>query len=246
MADASLRYFRGLGKFDGISSSVLKITAITAMVLDHMSVLFFGAGPTVFRIIGRIAFPIFAFMISEGVRYSGNIRKYAVRLFAFALISEIPFDVGMASEFIDFSKQNVYFTLLLGLLSSVVLKKLKEKNLTYLGIFTTVIFALTALIIKSDYGFTGVAVISVYYLFGELSGGARVLAFAAASLLTCIAVTPGGIGLNILQIPAVFSVIPIVLYNGKKGFKMNKYIFYAFYPVHISILTILARVICRG
>lgn len=246
MADASLRYFRGLGKFDGISSSVLKIIAITAMLLDHMSVLFFGTGLTVFRIMGRIAFPIFAFMISEGVRYSGNIRKYAVRLLVFALISEIPFDIGLASGFIDFSKQNVYFTLLSGLLSSVVFKKLKEKKLTFLGVFTTGLFALTALVIKSDYGFMGVAVITVFYLFGELSGMARIAGFSFAALLTCIAVMPEGIGLNILQLPAVFSVIPIVLYNGKKGFKMNKYVFYAFYPVHISILTILARVIFRS
>lgn len=243
MADTSLSYFRGLGKFSGISSSALKIIAITAMVLDHLSVLFFGTGPTTFRIIGRIAFPIFAFLISEGVRYSGNIRKYAVRLFAFALISEIPFDIGFASEFIDFSKQNVYFTLLLGLLSSVVIKKLKEKQLAFLCFFTTFIFALAALIIKSDYGFMGVVVISVYYFFGELSGGTRIAAFSFAALFTCIAVEPEGIGLKILQFPAVFSVIPIVLYNGKKGFKMNKYVFYAFYPVHISILTILARAI---
>lgn len=247
MDNSNSIYFRGVGKFSGFSSSVLKIIAITAMVLDHGYVLFIGKSLfSVFRVVGRTAFPIFAFMISEGARYSGNKKKYALRLLIFALISEIPYNIAFGSSFVDFGKSNVYFTLLLGLISIWLIQIFREKKIAFVGIFTTVLLAFSAILLNSDYGFMGVIVITLYYLAGEKRGGSRVISFVMIALMTGICIdipfNPWYL-LNIPQMPAVLSAIPLSLYNGKKGFKMNKYVFYWFYPIHIIILTILARVI---
>lgn len=121
--------------FGGISGSTLKLFAIITMLIDH-------TGATVIRAIlqhpditydaalkatwqsiysmsrsiGRFAFPVFCFLLVEGFLHTRNVYKYAGRMFLFALISEIPFDIALKSGWYDPSKQNVYFTLLIGLL----------------------------------------------------------------------------------------------------------------------------------
>ncbi|MBE6716727.1 MAG: hypothetical protein E7573_07385 [Ruminococcaceae bacterium] len=244
--------------FRGLSGSVLKMIAMAAMLTDHISVVFFGPDMTVLRLIGRMAFPIFAYLIGEGVRYSKDIKKYALRLFIFALISEIPYDMAFSGSFFSFEKQNVYFTLLAGLISVVILRKLKEHKLGFLGIFTTALVAVVPLVIASDYGFMGVVIITLFYVFGGSAGFIRAGGFllcCAASCFAIVLISPDMIGLDMIpfsipipgivssQIYSILAVIPLMLYNGEKGFKMNRYFFYAFYPVHILILGIIGMFI---
>ena len=112
-------------RFAFLSSSTLKIIAMAAMVLDHYSVIFNGTESTVFRHIGRIAFPIFAFLIAEGAKRSKNKLKYAIRLLAFAFISEVPYDWAFYGEILHIEKQNVYFTLFLDLIVVIIIKMLE-------------------------------------------------------------------------------------------------------------------------
>jgi hypothetical protein len=129
-----------------ISGSTLKLIAIITMLIDHTaavvlekiivagessntiaydSVLYFIY--VLMRMIGRLAFPIFCFLLVEGFLHTRSVRKYAIRLAAFALISEIPFDLALFGEPFYFNYQNVFFTLLIGLLVMIGFKFISEK-----------------------------------------------------------------------------------------------------------------------
>ena len=214
------------------------------MTIDHASVIFIGTSPTIWRLIGRIAFSIFAFLIAQGVKHSKSNFKYALRLLLFAFISEIPYDFAFYGSIFTTEKQNVYFTLFLGLLSIIILEKLQKINLDILAVFSTVFFASAAMILRTDHGFMGVVVITLMYVFSQVKTSARYAGFALSSLLTCFAVTSS---LNFAFIPqqayATLSVIPIAFYNGKRGKKINKYTFYVFYPLHILVLVLIKKFI---
>lgn len=224
--------------FQILSSSWLKVIAITAMVIDHASVIFLGEESTVWRAIGRIAFPLFAFMIAQGAVKTRNKLKYALRLFAFAFISEVPFDFGFYGEVFYFESQNVYFTLFLGLLSVITYEYFRKKQLSFIAAFSSLAFAMGAYFLKSDYGFMGVIVITLMAVFSHCKIPSRYIGFAFSSLLTAVAfVPPLMAGIIPTQVYAVFSAVPLSLYNGKRGFHISKYFFYAFYPVHILVLS---------
>lgn len=224
-------------KFGFLSSNWLKIIAMTAMVIDHWSVIFIGPETTVWRYIGRIAFPIFAFMIAEGAVHTKNKLLYAARLLAFAVISEVPFDMAFNGAYLEFTHQNVFITLFLGLISVYCLDFFRKKGLGALGVVTTLACALAALFLESDYGFMGVVVIALMYVFSTVKTGVRYLGFAIAGFMTSIVyVFPLSFGFISSQVYAALCFIPLSLYSGKRGRKMNKYFFYAFYPVHILIL----------
>ncbi len=229
----------------GLSSSVLKIIAITAMLIDHTAVVMISPDPSVLRNIGRIAFPLFAFMIAEGARHTRDIKKYALRLLLFAFISEIPFDMAFGSGFLDFSKQNVYFTLLAGLVSVYLIRLFKEKKLTYLGIFTTLIIASAAMLMSTDYGFTGVIVITLFYVISDYPKSVKCIGYILITLLTVVVILPRFpyIAIAPTQIFAVISAVILIFYNGQKGFKINRYFFYAFYPGHIIILALIRLIV---
>ena len=224
-------------KFGFLSSNLLKIIAMAAMVVDHASVIFIGPETNVWRHIGRIAFPIFAFLIAEGAVHTKNKFLYAARLLAFAVISEVPFDMAFNGTYLEFTKQNVFFTLFLGLISVYCLDFFRKKSLDALGIITTIICGLGAFFLKSDYGFMGVIVIALMYMFSTVKTGVRYLGFALTGLMTSIVyVFPLSFGFLQSQVYAALCFVPLSLYNGKRGRKMNRYFFYAFYPVHIIIL----------
>ena len=97
----------------GLNSFQLKCIAIVTMLIDHIGAIIF---PTQmgFRIIGRFSFPIFCFLLVEGFHHTKDVKKYMIRLGIFALISEIPYDLAFRNVFLEFERQNVFFTLLLG------------------------------------------------------------------------------------------------------------------------------------
>ncbi len=108
-----------------LSGSDLKIIAVIAMFLDHLAAtvlvrclvtgVFWDQAAwyevyQVMRNIGRVAFPIYCFLLVEGFIHTSDRRKYALRLFLFALISEIPFDLAFNAQVLEFGYQNVFFT----------------------------------------------------------------------------------------------------------------------------------------
>ena len=235
-------YFKGKTKFRGISSSFLKIFAIALMCIDHFSVAFFGQDTTVLRIIGRVGFPLFAFMIAEGARLTKSREKYMLRLLAFAFVSEIPFDYFVSASVFNIYYQNVFFTLFFGLFVIWCYDLLKTKNLGFLGVLPLIAACVGAAFLNTDYGATGVLCIFLFYVFAEKDFTARLTAYAVSIAVLSVNITSTGLYFVNVELYALFALIPIFLYNGERGFKMNKYFFYAFYPAHMLILKLLASI----
>ncbi len=148
----------------GINSFQLKIIAIIAMIIDHIG-LFFFPEHILFRIIGRISFPIFAFLIVEGFYHTRDIWKYMFRLGVFAVLSEIPFDLLTTGKVFDLRHQNVFFTLLIG----VVLMYVYEKQYsTFSKVSTVFLIMLAGDIFRTDYGSWGVLMIFCFFIFREM------------------------------------------------------------------------------
>ena len=239
----------------GLGSYVLKCIAMAAMLCDHASVVFMGQDMTALRWIGRLACPIYCFCIAVGAKYTRSMPKYLLRLFAFALISEIPFDLAFADTFYDPEYQNVFFTLLFGLLAIWCLQLLERKNLGALSVLPFIGICAGAELLKTDYGAAGVAAIFAFYVFRRCKTPALYVAGVVAGTFL--------LSLNFIYIPmcleagypfpdavlfflshpvnkyelgALAAVPLLLLYTGRPGIRVNKYLFYAFYPGHLLIL----------
>ena len=221
---------------------VLKMIAIITMLIDHIGVIFIKYNTPeywLFRGIGRLGFPIFVFLIVEGFQHTSNIKKYLLRLGVFAIISEMPFDIAFNHSMIEGSHQNVFFTLFLGLLCITLMDLVEKKLKNHDMIFTNVIVAYLVItscflaeIIKSDYRSAGVLMIVSFYVFRNK----KVL--QALALLIIIGALLGGS----ISYAAMGAMLPIFLYNGKKG-KSVKYLFYIFYPAHLLVLSFVQTLI---
>ena len=190
------------------------------MLIDHVGAVLFP-GEMTFRYIGRIAFPIFCFLLVEGFHHTRDVKKYLMRLAGFALISEIPYDLAFRNTLFEIEHQNVFFTLFLGVFLMHMLEKYTEITVKTAWIIL-VMWASTAL--ACDYTYKGILLILVYYFLRDFKAG-------AASFGALWNFAWG----NSTQYYGAFSSIFIAFYNGKKG-KGIKYFFYIFYPVHLLIL----------
>lgn len=217
-----------------MNSFNLKMVAIIAMLIDHIGgILFVGTQyEFYFRVIGRIAFPIFCFLIVEGFYHTSNLRRYMLRLGVFAIISEVPFDLAFSDYTTPqgiLEKQNVFFTLYIGLVTIMLMRRVSKKfawNQVISSILNVmIVFSMSIIIIaiNSDYTVLGILLIVAFYLF---RGKKTALTIAVLALTFSVSI----------QIFAVFSMLFIWYYNGEKGRPMNKYIFYAFYPLHLLAL----------
>ena len=235
------------GKFS-MTGNTLKLIACIIMLIDHtaVSLLYIygynGISIEIYdlyqlmRSVGRIAFPIFIFLLIEGFGHTHSVKKYAFNLFLFSIISEIPFDLALFNTIFEPNRQNVFFTLLLGVLAMAsfeyVLKiKNLPKPLAYL--FCAVcaaFFAAAAYFLGTDYGEYGVIAICAAYFLRRIR--------TAGTFLSCTVLRV----LDASEITAFFALIPITLYNGRRG-KGNKYFFYFFYPAHLILLYALRVII---
>lgn len=227
----------------GLSQTALKIIAVLSMLIDHSTaVLLDYHHPAYYTLrgVGRLAFPIFCFLIVEGYFHTKSVKKYAMRLFAFALISEVPFDLAFKQKFFYIWNNNVFFTLLIGLLCIWAADVLIEKNKYYipLAVLAVAAGAFLANYLRTDYGWYGVTLIAVFYSFHAF----KPLTIVPFSLLTFYH-TDFFNGKFHIQNWCLLSYIPILLYNGKKGKLKLKYFFYIFYPAHLIILYILNTVL---
>lgn len=234
----------------GLTSNQLRGLALFFMLLDHMWATVVG-GQMWMTCVGRMAFPIFAFLIGEGYAHTHDFKAYAKRLFWFGVISEIPFNMMMISAPIFPFHQNVMFTLLLGLLSihlweqtlqqKELVPRLKKLALCFLCIIGGGVF-------MTDYGMMGVVTVLLFWVCRnlpyrwafQLAGMIVLNVFAAEGQ-----VFPLSVGSFTWDFPlqgfAVFALLFIWLYNGEKGSK-NKWLqygTYAFYPVHMLVLSLI-------
>ena len=226
-----------LAPYRVFTSSSLKLIAVITMFIDHFGATVMGQAvlrlPAVkadaglyqnmlllyrlIRYIGRIAFPIYCFLLVEGFLHTRNKMKYLLRLGIFVLISEIPFDYAIYNHWFYPDKQNVFFTLFFGMLVMVLADRFRNDWLQFLimaaGVYLGWLF-------KTDYGARGVFLICTLFLVRY------------ARPIQCLA------GALIMQyeLTAPLAFIPVLLYNGEKGNLKMKYFFYWFYPVHLLLL----------
>lgn len=215
-----------------MSSFVLKMIAIISMFIDHIGYGIFGKF-SYFNYIGRLAFPIFAFQISEGYAHTKNLKKYFFRLFLFALISQIPFMLFCSIISSEFSL-NIFFTLLLGLSCIFIYDKSKYK---FLGIIVSIVIGIIAQISNCDYGFYGVAIILIFHIFKNNFINASIFFIIVTGIKYLIPIIKYGFhtAYFYLFICTIISAILLAAYNGKKG-KNAKYILYLFYPIHLLLI----------
>lgn len=241
----------------GISGYWLKMIAVITMLIDHSAATILErilvqmpswAPVTVdnwyrldllLRGIGRMAFPIYCFLLVEGFHYTHSRRKYAARMFVFALISEVPFDMALNQSVLELSYNNVFFTLFLGLLVIMAADWVMEhfssdKMISEIGrMILLVVIGMVGCVLASyvfscDYGASGVIAIYIMYLLRSK----RELGFA-------FAVISLGMLSGSLELLALLMLIPLHFYNGTRG-KQHKYFFYAFYPLHLLLLALIA------
>ncbi len=208
-----------------LDSFQLKCIAIVSMALDHTGAVLYPSQIWL-RCLGRIAFPIFCFLIVEGFFHTHDVRRYMGRLGVFALISEIPYDLAFRGVPLEYAHQNVFFTLLIGIGMMVLLERNREWPVKAVILLLAMWLAV---LIRSDYNFRGILLIFVFYIFHEFRW---------------LAVTAGGfwnfLYQGVIQKYGVLSVLPLALYNGERGRKM-KYFFYIFYPAHLLLLYGISR-----
>ena len=139
----------------------IKLIAVLTMIIDHIG-LFFFPGAILPRVIGRLSFPLFAWLISNGAHHTRNARNYLTRIFLLAVISQIPFIA--ANRLIDnsFRNLNVVFTLFLGLAAIELIKTTKKK---FLWVMIFAFAAAIAQFFNTEYGATGVISIVIFYIF---------------------------------------------------------------------------------
>jgi hypothetical protein len=245
----------------------LKLIAIITMLIDHTGAVLLSPDTQLYwmaRTIGRIAFPIFVFMLVEGFHHTSNIRKYLTRMGIFALISEIPFDIAFYNsisgrDFLyDFkasfssptvlnvflknllSHQNVFFTLFLGLLAIYCMSMIEnrfKKDILLSNLFdalVTIGFCAAAVLLRTDYDMKGILLIVAFYLFR----GSKIVTTVCLIIIIGTFFPSTKDNLNI-QTFSLLAMVPIAFYKGKKG-KNIKYFFYIFYPAHLLILWLIS------
>lgn len=216
----------------------LKTIAMITMLIDHMAVVFIERPfPYVTdlqtfdwltmldvtgRLIGRLAFPIFAFFIAVGFFHTRDIGKYAGRLALFAVLSELPFDHAMFGRW-NWGYQNIFFTLLIGLLMLHLVTQAKQKWLKAVYFLLAVA---VAHFLRVDYGWFGVVAI-----------GAMALLYRDPKRYS----VPVAI-LFLYQYTAAAAIPLIRQYDGSRG-KQNRWLMYAFYPLHLAILYLIGRAV---
>ncbi len=221
-----------------ISQEGLKVLACVTMLIDHIGASSLAAGMG-WRVIGRVAFPIFCFLLAEGIAHTRNPRKYALRLGAGALLSEIPFDLLIYGGF-TWYHQSVMVTLLLGFLYGVNAKRIQKP---WLRLLLALPFMAVAEWLGTDYGGWGVALIALFVLTRELPHRLPVQTVGLA--LICWAMDSYRMPIWGIRVPielfAVLSMVPIAAYSGKKV-TASRWVqrgFYLFYPVHLTVLLLI-------
>ena len=225
----------------------LHLMAMAFMLCDH---LYWTVLPEreILTWIGRLAFPIFAFMIVEGYFHTRNLRNYVLRLLLWAVISEIPFDLVVESSAFAPERQNVLWTFLLGIMMIRLNEQAKDRGkMQLLTALCTLVFGyLLGLLGGVDYGGAGVLTVLVFYFFRgrkwwNFLGQAAFLYFLNRNLMygRGYMIFLFGHGVFLWQQSfALLALLPIWLYRGKQGphSKGLRLFYYSFYPVHLLIL----------
>ncbi len=238
-----------------LNSLHLKLIACTFMLIDHIWLAFCSGDNFVWmNCIGRLAFPIFAFQVVEGFFHTKSFKKYLKRMFIFALISEIPFNLINSGSLIYLEHQNVMFTFCIALICMYILEKVKKQGkFVYFLLFITVLVNsfLIGTFTFVDYGGYGIWVVLLFYFTKNIRFN-KIIELIGMIIINYYMIGGESFIIKVLgktiffpeQAFAVLSLIFIWLYNGKRGVKNKKVqnLFYLFYPIHLLIIGVIALI----
>lgn len=241
-------------KYQILSGNMLKMIAIVTMLIDHVGAALIEGGvlgvmvfmdydaisvspelmgwfrtDQALRLIGRLAFPIFCFLLVEGFLHTRDVKKYLVRMAVFGLLSEIPFDLAMFNQVFFPGYQNVYFTLFMGLLTLAAIQKCEEYGWSWQQVMVIAAGYVAADGLMADYGGFGVIFIALLYYTRR---NVWVQTISGAVMISWETTAP-------------LAFIPIRMYNGKRGKWNLKYLFYGFYPLHLLVLWIIREFVFK-
>ncbi|MGN1412332.1 MAG: TraX family protein [Oscillospiraceae bacterium] len=207
-----------------LNGNALKIVAMISMFIDHFGMIFFPE-VTMFRIVGRIAFPIYAFLVAEGCKYTHDRKRYFLRMFILGIVCSVVFIVAEGYIYLCVLITFSISILLIYLLDYV---KINLKMRFPLFIFGLLISFIVCHLVEVDYGFFGVLVPVMVYLSDDRP--LKIILFAVSLIFLTISIH------NDIQVYCLTSLIFVALYDGTRG-KLNlKMFFYLFYPLHIVLL----------
>ena len=234
----------------------LRIMAMIFMLCDHLWATIIH-GNEWLTCIGRLTFPIFAFLIVEGYFHTKNLKKYVLRLLIFAVISEIPFNLVTGNSLIYPMHQNVLWTFLIAIFLIFLTEKARKTGKWWLIILvaaaTIALGFVLGLITFTDYFHGGVYMVLTFYFFRgrkwwHFLGQAALMWYINFEILGGYSYVLSLFGKEFYfpqQGFALLALIPIWLYRGKQGYhnKALQYAFYAFYPAHLLILWLIGTLI---
>lgn len=240
-------------RFD-LSAAALHVLAMALMLCDHLWATLLPAQEWL-TCVGRLAFPMFAFMAVEGYFHTRSFKRYALRMLVFALLSEIPFDLMYGGTWFYPVHQNVIWTLLIGLLGIRAMEAVREKGKLWLYVLTcvgvTALSAALGTLGMVDYYGAGVLTVFVFYFFHgrewwKLLGQILALYWINVRMLGGQVYPMTILGMDVelsQQGLALLALVPIWLYRGRQGHHSRafQYVCYAFYPVHMLILALILR-----
>ena len=223
-----------------MNSFFLKITACLSMFLDHLNYAL-PRRNAVLGTIGRLAFPIFAFQLTEGYAHTRDFNKYALRLAVFAVLSQYPFSLLMQLTHGSPNTLNIFFTLLIGLMAIRAYDTLPCKPAVAAGVL---IASEIATLIHTDYGQWGVLLIFALHVTRQ-NRGLQALSLVLLTMMRYAEQTINSGKLSLTAAGIMCAAVFIFLYNGKKGPSSvwSKYLIYAFYPLHIMLIYFLHSVV---
>jgi len=225
------------------------------MLLDHLWATVVP-GNEWLTCVGRIAFPIFAFLIAEGCAHTRNLKKYALRMFLFALVTEIPFNLMCAGRIFYPIHQNVLWTFLLSI--GLIALNQRAENLPQWrrilrGCWTTLAGFLAGTLTMVDYYGYGVMMVLIFWFFRGrkwwcLAGQLLLMWYVNTELMGGLVYEFTALGrLWVIhqQSFALLALIPIWLYRGDRGYDAPwfRYFRYCFYPAHMLLLALLRSIL---
>lgn len=247
----------GSGKMD-LSAAALHILAMAFMLMDHLWATLLPAQEWL-TCVGRIAFPIFAFMAVEGYFHTHNLKKYLLRMLIFAVISEVPFDLMYGGTWFYPVHQNVIWTLMMGLVGIHLMETVRKKKSIFVYILVSAIVVILGGLLGTlsmvDYYGIGVLTVFIFYFFRGrkwwcLLGQMLTLYWVNVELLGGLMYPIRLFGMEFelcQQGLALLALLPIWLYRGRRGYhsKPFQYFCYAFYPIHMLVIVLVLNFINR-
>lgn len=220
-------------KIKGLTNNQLKIIAMLSMLIDHIGIILFPQ-IKIFRIIGRIAFPIFAYMIAEGCTYTRNKTKYLLSLASLGILCQAFFFLGTGSMYM-----NVLITFTLSVICIFSIDFFNKRKNMFSGfvlLSVVIMLVLLCVIIPENFNFHGFAI--DYGILGALLPVSVYLARNKKEKILCTVILLLLISFVFkdIQIFSLLSVPLLSLYNEKRGRINLKYMFYIFYPMHLALI----------